>query len=111
MHKDGVPAASLPAVAEASTSGSAAAWYTGADAAALQMPVTDSMDGEAWAGAALLAPEPAELPGHCPRDARTGLGVAGMLRRVGLHGEVDASLGRIVVRSEALERWLRHAFG
>lgn len=73
-----------------------------------------------WAGNHALAHEPAlvqlsgpgtDFPGHCPLDERTGLGVAGLLRRIGLHGSIDSSVGRIVVKDSEVERWLRHAFG
>lgn len=56
------------------------------------------------AGAPVPGPQ---LPGHCPLDQRIGLGVAGMLRRIGLHARVDTAAGRIHVRGAELGRWLR----
>lgn len=50
---------------------------------------------------------PRNLPAHCPLDDRVGLGVAGMLRRVGLDAIIQAKEGKIVVTSQALTNWLR----
>ncbi|KAK9813896.1 hypothetical protein WJX73_003687 [Symbiochloris irregularis] len=47
------------------------------------------------------------LPAHCPLDDRVGLGVAGMLRRIGLDAIIQANEGKIVVTSQALVNWLR----
>lgn len=47
------------------------------------------------------------LPAHCPMDDRVGLGVAGMLRRIGLDAIIRANEGKIVVTSQSLTNWLR----
>ncbi len=41
--------------------------------------------------------------------SQTGLGVAGMLRRIGLWATEDAIAGRITVAGRELVRWLRAA--
>ena len=125
------PGADVDSLEDAGTT-DAGGWYTGSNAGMTARGATNSTDSNVrlssseWGTATTStasqpssssAPVPSAsdgaglFPGHCPVDERTGLGVAGMLRRVGLHGDMNAGTGRIVVKSEEVGRWLRHAFG
>ena len=67
-------------------------------------------------GSRLSTPEPEalaekaeEAAGGVQAASQTGLGVAGMLRRIGLWAKEDAARGRITIAGRELLRWKRAA--